>query len=68
MYFVLFVLTILLVAIDSKENDNDEFLLKFWAVNTGTGSRDINKTMEGVNWFITILFTVLTLGVIIFLS
>ncbi len=67
MFFLLFSLTILLVTIDSKENDNDEFLLKFWAVNTGTGNRDINKTMEGVNWFVTILFTVLTIGGIIFL-
>lgn len=68
MYFILFVLTILLIAIDSKENENSEFLLKFWAVNTGMGNRDINKTMEGVNWFLTILCTILTLGVIIFLS
>ena len=67
LFFLLFAITILLVAVDSKENDNDEFLVKFWAVNTGTENRDINKTMEGINWFITIVFTVLTIAGIVFL-
>ncbi len=67
-FFLLFVSTILLIVFDNREENNEEFLLKFWAVNTGTVSRDINKTMESINWFFTILMTVLVVSGIILLS
>jgi len=68
MYFLLFVSTLLLVAFNSKEEDNEEFVLKFWAVNIGgDASKDINKTMEGINWFFTIVVTLLTTGGLILL-
>ncbi len=66
-FFVLFTSTILLVVFDNREDSNDEFLLKFWAVNTGSGSKDINKTMESINWSITILVSVLTVTGIVFM-
>lgn len=56
-YFLLFVSTLLLIVFDNKEENNEEFLLKFWAVNVGKVSKDINKTMEGINWFFTIFVT-----------
>lgn len=67
MYFMLFVSTTLLIIFDNNEDNNEEFLLKFWAVNVGKVSKDINKTMEGINWFFTILVTLVTTAGMIFL-
>jgi len=66
-YFFMFVSTLLLIVLNSKEGDSEEFLLKFWAVNVGgDNSKDINKTMEGINWFFTIITTLLvTAGLIL---
>ena len=66
-YFLLFVSTLLLVVFDNKEDNNEEFLVKFWAVNVGKVSKDVNKTMEGINWFLTIVVTLLTTAGLIFL-
>lgn len=66
-YFLLFVSTLLLIVFDNKEENNEEFLLKFWAVNVGKVSKDINKTMEGINWFFTIFVTLAATAGMIFL-
>ena len=66
-YFLLFVSTLLLVVFDNKEENNEEFLVKFWAVNVGKVNKDINKTMEGINWFLTVVITLITTAGIIFL-
>lgn len=66
-YFLLFVSTLLFILFDNKEGSNDEFLVKFWAVNIGKESKDINKTMEGINWFFTILMTLVVTAGMIFL-
>ncbi|HBB64942.1 MAG: hypothetical protein UR34_C0007G0014 [candidate division WS6 bacterium GW2011_GWC1_33_20] len=69
MYFLLVVSILLIIVSDSVEKKNtEEFLLKFWAVNVGTVSKDINKTMEGINWFFTIFFALLTTAGLILLS
>lgn len=66
-YFLLFVATLMLVIFDNKEGSNEEFLVKFWAVNVGKVGKDINKTMESVNWFFTIVVTLLTTAGLILL-
>lgn len=66
-YFLLFVSTLMLVVFDNKEGSNEEFLVKFWAVNVGKVNRDINKTVEGVNWFVTVAVTLLTTAGLILL-
>jgi tetratricopeptide (TPR) repeat protein len=67
-YFLLFVSTLLLIVLNSKDGDNEEFLLKFWAVNVGgSEAKDINKTMEGINWFFTIVVTLMTTAGLILL-
>lgn len=67
-FFLLFVSTIFLAVYDDRENNKEEFLLKFWAVNTGSVNRDINKTMQGINWFFTILVTLLVVSGVAMLS
>jgi len=65
-YFLLFVATLILLVYSNREGGNEEFLVKFWAVNVGTVSKDINKTIESVNWFLTVLFTlIVTAGVVL---
>ena len=65
-YFLLFVATLILLVYSNREGSNEEFLLKFWAVNVGTVSKDINKTIESVNWFLTVLITLAaTAGVVL---
>lgn len=66
-YFLLFVSTVLLIVFDNREDSNEEFLVKFWAVNIGKVTKDINKTVEGINWFLTIAITLITTAGIIFL-
>ncbi len=54
LYFVLFVLLLLVVLMRSNIYRNEEqFILKFWAVNVGGISQDVNKTINSVNWFLT---------------
>lgn len=67
-YFLLFVTVMLLIIYRNREGESDVFLLKFWAVNVGKATKDINKTIEGVNWFFTILITLITTVGIIFLA
>ena len=67
-FFMLFVSALLLVALYNLEGNSEEFLLKFWAVNTGTVNKDIRKTMNGVNGFLTALFTIATVGIVVLLT
>jgi tetratricopeptide (TPR) repeat protein len=63
MYFLLFVsLLILLVMRSVIGNKEEQFLLKFWAVNVGGVSQDISKTMNSINWFLTGLFILVIFG------
>lgn len=65
LYFLLVILTLLFVLYTNREKKSDEFLLKFWAVNVGDMTKDMNKTMEGINWFLTVLVTlIVTIGLI----
>ncbi len=66
-YFLLFVSTLLLIVFNNKEDNNEEFILKFWAVNVGKETKNINKTMEGINWFFTILVTLMVTAGMVFL-
>ncbi len=66
-FFLLFMSTLMLVIFDNKEGSNEEFLVKFWAVNVGKVNKDINKTMEGINWFFTVFVTLLTTAGLILL-
>ena len=67
-YFVLFAVVLLLLVYSNKESGNEEFLLKFWAVNVGTISKDINKTIENVNWFLTVIVTLIATAGIVLLA
>lgn len=67
-YFIMFAITLLLLVYSNKEGGNEEFLLKFWAVNVGTVSKDINKTIENVNWFLTVVVTLITTAGIVLLA
>ncbi|KKP65838.1 MAG: hypothetical protein UR61_C0010G0010 [candidate division WS6 bacterium GW2011_GWE1_34_7] len=67
-YFIMFALALLLLVYSNKEGINEEFLLKFWAVNIGTVSKDINKTLENVNWFLTMFFTLLVTAGLVLLT
>ncbi len=67
-FFMLFVSALLFVALYNLEENSEEFLLKFWAVNTGSVNKDIRKTMNGVNGFLTALFTIATVGIVVLLT
>ncbi|HOK59874.1 MAG TPA: hypothetical protein PK432_02735, partial [Candidatus Dojkabacteria bacterium] len=67
-FFMLFVSALLFVALYNLEGNSEEFLLKFWAVNTGSVNKDIRKTMNGVNGFLTALFTIATVGIVVLLT
>lgn len=66
-YFLLFIVTLLSTVFDNKDDNNEEFLVKFWAVNVGKVTKDINKTIESINWVLTVFVTILTTAGIIFL-
>ena len=54
LYFLFCISVILLVVMKNiSEKNEEQFILKFWAVNVGGVSKDINKTMSGINWFFT---------------
>ncbi len=56
LYFVLLTLILLSLLTKNIYSKNDEqFLLKFWAVNVGKVSSDVNRTISNVNWFLTVL-------------
>jgi hypothetical protein len=54
MYFV-FTISVLfsLIARNIYRRNNEQFILKFWAVNVGGVSQDATKTVNSVNWFLT---------------
>ena len=56
MYFI-FTICILLSLLMRNQytKDNEQFILKFWAVNVGGVSQNVNKTISNVNWFLTVL-------------
>lgn len=61
LYFLFSVSVLLLLILKNVTEKNEEqFLLKFWAVNIGGQSKDINKTITGINWFFTSLLIILT--------
>lgn len=54
LYFVFFVSLLFVVLMRNYIYKQDEqFILKFWAVNVGGVSQDVNKTISSVNWFLT---------------
>lgn len=54
LYFVFFVSLLFVVLMRNHIYKQDEqFILKFWAVNVGGVSQDVNKTISSVNWFLT---------------
>lgn len=59
-YFLLFTSVLLIVvARGIVYRQSEEFLLKFWAVNTGSTPKNVNNTISGINWFLTCLIVVL---------
>jgi hypothetical protein len=65
-YFLLFTLTLLFIISTYEEERKEEFFLKFWAINVGNATRNVNKTLESINWFFTILITlIITSGLVI---
>jgi len=68
-YFIFFVsLLILLVMRSVLANKEEQFLLKFWAVNVGGVSQDISKTMNSINWFLTGLFILIVFACLLTLG
>mgnify|MGYP000848411407 CR=1 FL=1 len=67
-FFLLFVLELLLVVLNNLDGNGEEFLLKFWAINTGSVNKDIRKTMNGINMFFTGFIVILTIGFTILLG
>ena len=63
LYFV-FIISILFSVVlrNIYKKNNEQFVLKFWAVNVGGVSQDVNKTVNGVNWFLTGLVIVVVFG------
>lgn len=60
LYFVFGIFALLSLMNRNIQSKNEEqFLLKFWAVNVGGVSQNIAKTINSVNWFLTSLIIVL---------
>jgi tetratricopeptide (TPR) repeat protein len=60
LYFVFITLILLSLLTKNISSKNEEqFVLKFWAVNVGKVSSDVNRTISNVNWFLTVLVIVL---------
>jgi len=60
LYFIFGIFILLSIMSRNIYNGNDEqFLLKFWAVNVGGVSQNITKTINNVNWFLTTLTIIL---------
>ncbi|MGI6423289.1 MAG: hypothetical protein ACOX0X_01535 [Candidatus Dojkabacteria bacterium] len=60
LYFIFFVLLLLsLMSRNIVKGSDEQFLLKFWAVHVGRASQNVSKTINSVNWFLTILFILL---------
>lgn len=60
LYFVFGVFALLsLMSRNIYSKNEEQFLLKFWAVNVGGVSQNIAKTINSVNWFLTSLMIVL---------
>lgn len=61
LYFLFCISVLLLLMLKNiSEKSEEQFLLKFWAVNVGGKSKDINKTVTGINWFFTALLIIVT--------
>ncbi len=61
LYFLFCISVLLLLMLKNiSEKSEEQFLLKFWAVNVGGKSKDINKTVTSINWFFTSLLIILT--------
>ncbi len=54
LYFI-FTVSVLfsLIVRNIYKRNNEQFILKFWAVNVGGVSQNVSKTINSVNWFIT---------------
>lgn len=59
LYFI-FVISVLLSLVfrNIYKKNNEQFILKFWAVNVGGVSQNVSKTINSVNWFMTGLIIV----------
>ena len=60
LYFIFGMFVLLSIMSRNIISKNEEqFLIKFWAVNVGGVSQNISKTINSVNWFLTTLVIVI---------
>jgi tetratricopeptide (TPR) repeat protein len=68
-YFLFFVSLMLLIVLRSfNTNISEQFLVKFWAVNVGSVSQNLSKTINTINWSLTGLFILIAFAGFISLS
>lgn len=63
--FVFFVSLLLTVVVRSLPKANKEyFVIKFWAMDIGEINKNLNKSVQSINWFLTAVFIIIA-GIVV---